>query len=153
VTDHKVAESFTDFVRELEPRLKHALVAAYGTEVGIEATRDALAYGWEHWNQVRDRVNPAGYLFGVGRNSARRRVRRRVVFPVPPSGHELWVEPGLPAALSRLSERQRLAVVLIHGYEWTHVEVADLIGVSVSTIQQHKERGMAKLRIAIGAGT
>jgi DNA-directed RNA polymerase specialized sigma24 family protein len=152
VTDHKVAESFTEFVRELEPRLKHALVAAYGTEVGIEATRDALAYGWEHWDRVRGRVNPAGYLFGVGRNKARRNVRRRVVFPVPPSGHELWVEPGLPAALAGLSERQRLAVVLIHGYEWTYIEVADLIGVSVSTVQQHAERGMAKLRTAIGAG-
>jgi RNA polymerase sigma-70 factor (ECF subfamily) len=153
VTDHKVAESFTEFVRELEPRLKHALVAAYGTETGIEATRDALAYAWEHWDRVRGRDNPAGYLYGVGRNKARRRVRRRVVFPLPPSGHDLWVEPGLPTALARLSERQRLAVVLIHGYEWTHIEVANLVGVSVSTVQQHAERGMAKLRVAIGAGT
>ncbi len=153
MTDHKVAESFTEFVRELEPRLKHALVAAYGTEAGIEATRDALAYAWEHWDRVRGRDNPAGYLYGVGRNKARRRVRRRVVFPLPPSGHDLWVEPGLPTALARLSERQRLAVVLIHGYEWTHIEVANLVGVSVSTVQQHAERGMAKLRIAIGAGT
>jgi RNA polymerase sigma-70 factor (ECF subfamily) len=153
VTDYKVAESFTEFVRELEPRLKHALVAAYGTEVGIEATRDALAYAWEHWDRVRGRDNPAGYLYGVGRNKARRRVRRRVVFPLPPSGHDLWVEPGLPTALARLSERQRLAVVLIHGYEWTHIEVANLVGVSVSTVQQHAERGMAKLRVAIGAGT
>jgi RNA polymerase sigma-70 factor (ECF subfamily) len=153
VTDHKVAESFTEFVRELEPRLKHALVAAYGTETGIEATRDALAYAWEHWDRVRGRDNPAGYLYGVGRNKARRRVRRRVVFPLPPSGHDLWVEPGLPTALARLSERQRLAVVLIHGFEWTHIEVADLVGVSVSTVQQHAERGMAKLRVAIGAGT
>jgi len=152
VSDRRVAESFTEFVRDLEPRLKHALVAAYGTEVGIEATRDALAYGWEHWDTVRERVNPAGYLFGVGRNKARRRVRRRVVFPVPPSGHELWVEPGLPDALRRLSERQRLAVMLIHGYEWTFVEVAELMGVSVSTVQQHAERGMSKLRVAIGAG-
>jgi RNA polymerase sigma factor (sigma-70 family) len=55
--------------------------------------------------------------------------------------------------LARLSERQRLAVVLIHGYEWTHIEVANLVGVSVSTVQQHAERGMAKLRVAIGAGT
>ena len=44
--DVQAAESFTEFVRDVEPRLKHALVAAFGTEVGIEATRDALAVGW-----------------------------------------------------------------------------------------------------------
>ncbi len=150
MTDQRIVESFTEFVRDVEPRLKQAFVAAYGTEVGIEATRDALAYGWEHWEGVRERVNPAGYLFGVGRNKARRRIRRRVVFPVPPSGHELWVEPGLPAALRRLSERQRVAVVLINGYAWSYVEVAELMGVSVSTVQQHAERGMDKLRAGMG---
>lgn len=154
MTDLRAAESFTEFVRDVEPRLKYALVAAFGTEVGIEATRDALAYGWEHWDRVRERANPAGYLFGVGRNQARRRVRqRRVVFPVPHSGHELWVEPGLPGALRRLSARQRMAVMLIHGCEWTYAEVAELMGVSVSTVQQHAERGMLKLRAAIGVGS
>ena len=153
MTDSRVAESFTEFVREVEPRLKHALVAAFGTEIGVEATSDALAYGWEHWERVRHRPNPAGYLFGVGRNTARRRLSRRSVFPAPPSGHEFWVEPGLPQALSRLSERQRVAVMLIHGDEWTYSEVAELLGVSVSTVQQHVKRGMSKLRQAIGVET
>ena len=107
------AESFTDFVRDTEPRLKHALVAAFGTDAGVEATSEALAFGWEHWESVRGRPNPAGYLFGVGRNKARRRVSRRVVFPAPPTGHEFWVEPGLPKALARLSEKQRVAQVCV----------------------------------------
>lgn len=152
MTDVQAAESFTEFVRDVEPRLKHALVAAFGTEVGIEATRDALAVGWECWEEVREKPNPAGYLFGVGRNKARRRLRRRMVFPAPPFDHVPWVEPGLPGALGRLSERQRVAVMLLHGYDWTYAEVADLLGVSVSTVQQHEARGMAKLRRAIGVG-
>ena len=52
----------------------------------------------------------------------------------------------MPMAMARLSESQRAAVLLIHGYEWTHAEVAELLGVSVSTVQKHAERGMAKLR-------
>jgi DNA-directed RNA polymerase specialized sigma24 family protein len=150
VTDLKAADSFTEFVREVEPRLKRALVAAFGTEVGVEATRDALAIGWERWDHVQTKPNPAGYLFGVGRNRARRQVRRRAAFPVPPSNHEPRVEPALPNALCRLSERQRIAVMLLYGFDWTHVEVAELLGVSVSTVQQHAARGMAKLRHAIG---
>ena len=152
MTDVQAAESFTEFVRDVEPRLKHALVAAFGTEVGVEATRDALAVGWERWDEVRDKANPAGYLFGIGRNKARRRLRRHRVFPVPPPDHDPWVEPALPGALRRLSERQRLAVMLLYGYDWTHGEVSDLMGVSISTVQQHAERGMAKLRKAIGVG-
>jgi len=61
------------------------------------------------------------------------------------------VEPGLPAALSRLSERQRVAVFLIHGYGWTHSEVSQFLGLSVSTVQKHAERGLAKLQRVLGA--
>jgi hypothetical protein len=39
---------------ELEPRLRQALVAAYGLEVGTECTADAIAWGWEH----RERLDP-----------------------------------------------------------------------------------------------
>jgi hypothetical protein len=70
VTDRKVAESFTEFVRDLEPRLKHALVAAYGTEAGIEATRDALADGWEHWDRVR--TEPTRQDISLGWDGTRR---------------------------------------------------------------------------------
>ena len=90
--------------------------------------------------------NPAGYLWGVGRNKARSRIRVRPVFPEVPIDHEPWIEPGLPDAMAQLSESQRIAVMLIHGFEWTFAEVAELLGVSLSTVQKHADRGMAKLR-------
>jgi RNA polymerase sigma factor (sigma-70 family) len=62
-----------------------------------------------------------------------------------------WIEPGLPVAMARLSEKQRVVVMLIHGLEWTYSEVADLLGVSKSTVQSQAERGMAKLRSDVGA--
>jgi glutamate/tyrosine decarboxylase-like PLP-dependent enzyme len=42
----------------------------------------------------------------------------------------------------------RLQVLRDHG--WTYAEVEDLFGVFISTVQQHVERGMSKLREAIG---
>lgn len=150
VTESKATASFTEFIREAEPRLRHALVAAFGVEVGAEATAEAVAFGWEHWGRVSQKSNPAGYLFGVGRNKARRIRSRPLAFPAPPVGNEFWVEPELPEALSRLSERQRVAVLLVYGDEWTWEEVAELLGVSVSTVQKHLERGMSKLRHTIG---
>ena len=57
--------SFTEFVRETEPRLKLALSAAFGRELGVEAPAHALAYGWEHWDRVKDLQNrqPPGRRF------------------------------------------------------------------------------------------
>jgi RNA polymerase sigma factor (sigma-70 family) len=48
--------------------------------------------------------------------------------------------------LAELPERQRTAVLLIHGFGWTYAEVAEFLGVAVGTVQTHVERAMAKLR-------
>lgn len=146
------AVSYTEFVGDVEPRLRHALCAAFGGDRGRDATAEALAYGWEHWSRIREMDNPAGYLWGVGRNYARRLRRSQVVLPVAPPDAMPWIEPGLVPALERLSENQRLAVMLIHGLDWTHTEVAELLGVSKGTVQTHAKRGMAKLRIRVGVG-
>ena len=90
--------------------------------------------------------NPVGYLFVVGRNGYRRRhrpLRRGVSFPVPAGGQDPWYEPALARLLERLPDRERVVVLLLHGYEWSMSEAADLLGVSKSTVQTHAERGMA----------
>jgi hypothetical protein len=60
-------QAFTRYVKETEPRLSYALAAAYGPEVGAEATADALAYAWEHWERIERMGNPAGYRYRVAR--------------------------------------------------------------------------------------
>lgn len=140
-------DAFSDFFADAEPRLRRALVAAYGVERGREAAAEALAYGWEHWPRVRRMDNPLGYLYRVGQSRSRARKRR---FLVARAGVEdVWVEPGLPAALAHLTERQRVATILVHGFGWTLREVAELIGVSVTSVQNHLERGLAALRSAL----
>ena len=142
-----MTDSFTSFVEDTEPRLKRALVAAFGREVGVEATADALMHGWEHWDRIRGMKNPAGYLWTVGRNRARRLASRSPrLFASVRVDRVPWVEPELAPALERLSEKQRVSVLLVHGYDWTLAEVADLLGVSVSTVQKHTERAMSRLR-------
>jgi hypothetical protein len=42
-------QAFTRFVKGAEPRLSYALAAAYGLEVGAEATADAMAWAWKRW--------------------------------------------------------------------------------------------------------
>jgi len=142
--------AFVMFARDVEPKLRHALVAAYGADRGLEATNDALLYGWRHWDRVWAMENPAGYLYRVGQSLARRRrLAPRTWWPDAGRG-EPWVEPGLSAALGALSKRQRQVVVLTESFEFTHAEVAELLGISASSVQTHLERGLAKLRAALG---
>jgi RNA polymerase sigma-70 factor (ECF subfamily) len=145
-----VGPGFVSFVQDVEPRLRRALVAGFGTDIGREATSEALAYGWEHWERVRQMNNPAGYLYRVGHNWARKRIVRRIPFPDPPVGEEPWVEPGLLPALRGLSPRQRQAVVLVHAMGLSQAEAGSVLGVRTTSVQNHLERGLAKLRAALG---
>lgn len=134
---------FEGFVRDSEPRLRRALVAAYGPERGREAAAEALAWAWEHWVRVRTMDRPIGYLYRVGqsRTRARReppRSRLSVVEDVLP-------DPDLHAALRHLTERQRTVVVLVHGFGYSLREVADLLGIRLTSVQNHAERGLRAL--------
>ena len=135
---------FDEFVAETEPRLRRALIAAYGPERGREATAEALAFAWERWDKVRAMANPVGYLYRVGQSRTRPRRTRPVFERV--SAELPLVEPMLPAALAALSEKQRVAVVLVHGFGWTLREVADVMGVRVTTVQTHADRGLRRLQ-------
>jgi RNA polymerase sigma factor (sigma-70 family) len=142
---------FTVFVNTHEPNLRRAFIAAYGSHRGREATAEALAYAWEYWERLSGVENIPGYLFRVGQSRTR---HRRLPFEIAPShSEEFRFEPGLSPALSGLSQRQRTAVVLVHGYGWTLREVAELTGVKITTVQNHLERGLAKLRRALDGGT
>ena len=142
--------AFEDFAASLGLRLRVALVAAYGPEVGLDAAAEAIAYGWQHWERVGGMSNPAGYLYRVGQSAARREFGRRNIYmqrdpdPVLPD-----FDPGLVPALRRLTEHQRVAVVMVHGYGWSQAEVADVLSVTPSTVRMHIARAMAQLKQAL----
>lgn len=150
MTSAEVEREFARFVEEMEPRLLRALVGAYGSEVGREATSDALSYAWERWDQVSTLDNPVGYLYRVGQSRSRSYRRDRVWFPEVPDKELPDVDPRLPSALRQLSQRQRAAVVLLYVEGLSERESADALGVSRATVRKHADRGLAKLRKALG---
>jgi RNA polymerase sigma-70 factor (ECF subfamily) len=113
---------------------------------------DALAWAWEHWDEVAGMGNPVGYLYRVAQSSARRYRRwgQRVVLPP-----EVWEqpnppEPGLEVGLAKLSAPQRVAIVLVHGLGWTYEETAESMGVPITSVRNHLHRGLIKLRRHLG---
>lgn len=141
---------FTDFVLEVEPRLHAALIPSIGLDHAREATAEALAWAWEHWDRVEPMDNAPGYLYRVARTKARKLYKGKPVLPPAPSDDMPWIEPGLPAAISRLSDRQRVVVGLVYAFGWTQADVAELLGLSHGAVQKHAERGLKRLRSALG---
>jgi DNA-directed RNA polymerase specialized sigma24 family protein len=148
-----VEASFERFVAHEGERLRRVLVVHFGLELGPEVAADALAWAWEHWEMVQTMENPVGYLYRVAQSAARRHRRwRRIppVLPVETNTEHGWSEPGLHVALARLSAPQRVALVLVHGLDWSYADAANAMSIPVSTIRNHLHRGMARLRRELG---
>jgi RNA polymerase sigma factor (sigma-70 family) len=143
------ADAFATFVTAHERRLRRALVASYGVEIGSDACAEALAWAWEHWAQVAEMGNPVGYLFRVGQSAARRQRRWRRAIGLPRE-HDA-VDTGevgvqLDDALDRLPPRQRAVAILVHAYGYSYAEVSDMTGMSVASVRTELHRAMTRLR-------
>jgi RNA polymerase sigma factor (sigma-70 family) len=147
--------SFEPFVEVEGERLRRALVASYGVDAGSDACAEALAWAWEHWDRVREMANPVGYLFRVGQSATRRQRRwrrRRIVLPAEAGSPDLGELGGrLDEALVALPERQRVVVLLVHGYGHSYAEVAELTGASLASVRNDLHRAMKRLRAQLEA--
>lgn len=143
-----VLTGFDAFVADVQGRVRRALTPVAGPDAARQATIDALVHVWTDWERVRVMDNPAGYLYTVARSRIRseRSIGDQLPEDLAGPDAEPVVEPRLIPLLAALPERQRVAVYLIHGCRWPTPEVADLLGISVSTVRNHAERGLAKLR-------
>jgi DNA-directed RNA polymerase specialized sigma24 family protein len=140
---------FVTFVHDVEPRLLAALVATYGPIDGREATVDALSWAWEHWDRLAEVRNKAGYLYRVGQTATRRFAATALPLtgPVRASDDRLpEIEPLLIPALADLSDQQRTVVLLVHAFDWSQTEVADLLEITPSTVREHLRRALERLR-------
>lgn len=132
------------FVAETEPRLRRALIGAVGVDAAADATAEALVYAWVHWPRVSALDNPVGYLYRVAQSKAR--TPKQPLLTPPPTRVDPEPDFELREALLVLPVRQRSAVWLVHGCRWSYAEVADALGITVSTVGSHVARGLQALR-------
>ncbi|HPF36261.1 MAG TPA: RNA polymerase sigma factor [Candidatus Krumholzibacteria bacterium] len=108
------------------------------------------------------------WLFRIAGNGARNRLRRRKVLRwlTLDSGHAEHPHPAadaltdlarredaarVRAALSRLPDRQRQALVLRLDHDLSYQEIADAMGASFSSVQMLLHRAVTALRRDVGA--
>jgi RNA polymerase sigma-70 factor (ECF subfamily) len=143
-------DGFTEFARDIEPRLRYALAGRLPPDRARDATQDALIYAWRHWDEVRSMSNPGGYLYVVAKRRGWRTHRQAAQLSEIGTTDPPPIEPGLATALERLSTMQRQVVYLVEGLGISQHETAELLGVSRTTVQTHLERALHHLRLELG---
>jgi RNA polymerase sigma factor (sigma-70 family) len=144
---------FDDVYAEIRSRLAKVLVARYGHDIAAELVSDVAAYAWEHRERLSAMDNPIGYLYRVAQSKSRRYSRWNALRSAPARRSEAQPFPDveLQRHLDALPVKQRMCVVVIHGFDWSYEETAATLGLSVPAVRNQLHRGMKTLRMRVTA--
>lgn len=145
------------FCRDQHARLVRWLTLHVGDQgVAEELAQDAIARVCQHWGRVGAMANPRAWLNRVAVNLATSWFRRRAAERRAQSRHgpmDPAVAPvdaadvlAVRAAIVRLPERQRTALVLRHFEDLPVAEVAEVMGCAAGTVKALTHQAIATLQ-------
>lgn len=148
-------ESFDELIDLVRARLLPVLWSKWGVEVGGDICCEVEEYAWGNRERLLRMSNPLGFLYRVSQSRARRYTRwsKRTTFPsrFPDLVHEDSQLHDTLQMLAVLAPDQRTCVLLVHGFGWTYNEVAELVGMKRSEVNNHVHRGLARLRADVAS--
>jgi RNA polymerase sigma-70 factor (ECF subfamily) len=123
-----------------------------------DVMQDAYLRLYERWDRVGRMEDPVGYLYRTAFNVVRRRSRRaalavRRTLGLAPSTDEFAAADArhvVSQALSRLTTRQRAALVLTEILGYGSEEAGRVLGVRAGTIRALASQGRAAMRQVLG---
>lgn len=153
------------FVGHYRSLVRLAVLLLGDRQAAEEVVQDAFVRLQISWPRLRDPERAPAWLRSVVLNGARsrlrgERVRRRHLDVVP--GLDESPEAGavaadehrrMVAALGRLPQRQREALILKFYLELSEAETAAAMGVSAGSVKTHVHRGLARLAELVEVGS
>ncbi|MDH3605981.1 MAG: sigma-70 family RNA polymerase sigma factor [Acidimicrobiia bacterium] len=144
--------NFEDFYRARREQVFRGLALTLRDQhLAADATDEAMARAYQHWRSVSGYNNPEGWVYRVGLNWARSRMRKttREVKGFRIDGQAapevLPADPDLAAALAELPVQQRAVVVLRFYFDWSTEQVAKALGVPRGTVKSRLSRALERL--------
>jgi len=147
-------DGFAAFYRACRTEVARALILATGDrDLGSEAADEALARALERWADVKDFENPQGWVFRVGLNWARSRLRRRSM-PATPfyEGRHFdeLPEPELLEAVGQLPFDHRSVVIARFFLDWSIEQTAQALDLPEGTVKSRQVRALKRLQRKLG---
>jgi RNA polymerase sigma-70 factor (sigma-E family) len=156
--DYAVTELYSMHYKAL---VRLATLLVRDTPTAEEVVQDAFVAMHDAWQRLRNAENALAYLRQIVVNRSRSVLRHRTVVdrnmqkapPDMPSAEHgaliLLERSAVVAALRRLPERQREAIVLRYYLDLSEAEIAAVMDISRGAVKSHTARGMASLRTAL----
>ncbi|HUO46295.1 MAG TPA: sigma-70 family RNA polymerase sigma factor [Acidimicrobiia bacterium] len=151
-------DTFDNFYTTNRTPVLRALALTLGDrDLAADATDEAMARAFQHWKSVQGFDNQAGWVYRVGLNWARSRLRKRrreiLTDVMPTSSVEVQInDPDLDRAVKELPLDTRAVVVLRHYLDWSTDEVARALGIRPGTVKSRLHRAINDLRQALEPG-
>lgn len=151
-------DDFHHFCSAAQAPLTRALALALNdAELGRDAAAEGLTRAWTRWSTVSTMDNPAGWVYRVGLNWARSRLRKRrreVTTAFPPERARAATpidgyDDALAAALARLSTDHRTVVVARYYLDWSEATTAAALEVPAGTVKSRLSRALEQLDDAL----
>ena len=134
-------------------------------DVAEELVQDLFLHIWEHRGGWEPRGTVRSYLYRAIHNRSlnhlkRRRIAERWQALPPPDAspespadvlHYNELSGAVRATLDALPERRRLVFVLSRQYGMTYAEIAEMLGISVKTVETQISRTLTALRSRLNA--
>jgi RNA polymerase sigma-70 factor (ECF subfamily) len=148
-------EEFGSFFRShYVPLVRAFCVLTADRAEAEDLAQEALARAYERWDRVSTMESPSGYVYRVGVNLNRHRIRHLAVRArrtlalrrdaVSGDTPELRVE--LAEAIASLPRGQREAFMLVECLGWTAEEAAPILGLAPASVRSRLHRARAALR-------
>jgi RNA polymerase sigma-70 factor (ECF subfamily) len=147
--------SFEQFFRDEYTNLLKALYMVAGTRhEAEELAQDAFVRAYERWDLVRGADNPQGYLYRIGLNLYRSKLRRAARAAKkairPPAEVDAFGaaddRDAIGRALAALPRGQREAVVMVEWLGMTDDEAGAALGISPITVRVRIHRARSTLK-------
>ena len=154
--------NFTEYVAgNQRPLLRMATALTADPGLAEDIVQDVLARAYRRWPSISELDQPHAYVrrmvvneyLSWRRRWARITPRANIESPatVPDHAEQHAERAALMDHIARLSPRQR-AVLALRFYEGLRDdEVAQILGCSAATVRSHVSRGLAELRVQLGA--